>query len=139
MQKPLKSWDNVYTITNQVSYFPFQWEVYLLVCYLTDPATLWNEKVTRLANGFCILYDYLYIFVMNIWFEYGECWLTKISHHLQVLWLSYFIGSLNLEGNQLLLSDDWNGRLKRTKKGRGSVKVQCRRGEDHWRDVRILD
>ena len=39
-----------------------------------------------------------------------------ISHHLQVLWLSYFIGSLNLEGNQLILSADWIGISKQTKK-----------------------
>ena len=37
MQNPLKSWDNVYTITYQDSYFPFQWEVYL---YLS------NNKLT---------------------------------------------------------------------------------------------
>ena len=52
MQNPLKSWDNVYTITDQVSsYFPFQWEVYPLVHSMTDPAHLWNEKVTRLASS----------------------------------------------------------------------------------------
>ena len=43
-----------------------------------------------------------------------------ISHHLQVFLLSYFIGSLNLEGNQLILSADWNGILKRTKNGSSS-------------------
>ena len=61
-----------------------------------------------------------------------------ISHHSQVLWLSYFIGSLNLEGNQLILSADWNGIFKWSKWGRGLVKVHFRRGEDHWKDVRIL-
>ena len=51
MQNLLKSWENMYTITYKVdSYFPFQWEVYL-VCYLTDPSHLWNEKATRLASG----------------------------------------------------------------------------------------
>ena len=48
---PVNSWDNVYTITYKDSYFPFQWEVYPLVCYMKDPAHLWNEKVTRLASG----------------------------------------------------------------------------------------
>ena len=48
----MESWDNVYIITYQVeSDFPFQWEVCPLVCYLTDTAGLWNEKVTRLASG----------------------------------------------------------------------------------------
>ena len=57
--------------------------------------------LSQLFNGFFILYYYLYIFVMNIWFEYGECYLTKISHHLQVLWLSHFKGELGLEYNEL--------------------------------------
>ena len=52
MEDPLKSWDNVYIITYEgYSYFPFQWEVYLLVCYFEDPGTLWNEKVKRIASG----------------------------------------------------------------------------------------
>ena len=46
--------------------------------------------LSQLFNGFFILYDYLYIFVINIWFEYGECSLTKIYHYLQVLRLSHF-------------------------------------------------
>ena len=29
----------------------FQWDVCPLVCYMTDPVPLWNEKVTRLASG----------------------------------------------------------------------------------------
>ena len=57
--------------------------------------------LSQLFNGFCILYDYLYIFVMNIWFEYGECEMTKISHHLQVLWLPHFKESLYLSNNEL--------------------------------------
>ena len=57
--------------------------------------------LSQLFNGLCILYDYLYIFVMNIWFEYGECELTKISHRLQVLWLSHFKGGLDLTNNEL--------------------------------------
>ena len=50
---------------------------------------------------FGILYDYLYIFVMKIWFEYGECYLTKIFHHLQVLWLSNFKYDMFLYNNTL--------------------------------------
>ena len=144
--------------------------------------------LSQLFTVLCIMYDYLYIFALNIWFEYGEfnwslthhsqvVWLSHftgdldlsnnelmgtlptemgnmthfgkllcthclksfmgfafcmiicisllwiydlnmesvnwlISHHSQILWLSYFIGSLNLEGNQLLLSADWNGIFK---------------------------
>ena len=52
MQDPLKSWDNVYTITYQVdSYLPFQWEVCPLVGSMTDPSTLRNDKVARPASG----------------------------------------------------------------------------------------
>ena len=52
MPKPLKSWDNVYTITYKVHWdFPFQWEVYLLVCYIPDTGYVWNETITRLASS----------------------------------------------------------------------------------------
>ena len=52
MQNPLKSWDNLYKITyKDHSYFQMQWEVYLLVHYMTDTGPLWNEKVTRLVSG----------------------------------------------------------------------------------------
>ena len=51
MQNSLKSWDNIYTITYKGTPFPFQWEVYPLVCYWTVPGTLWNEKVTKIASG----------------------------------------------------------------------------------------
>ena len=57
--------------------------------------------LSQLFNGFCILYDYLYIFVMNIWFEDGECELIKIYHNLQVLWLSHFKARLYLSNNDL--------------------------------------
>ena len=57
--------------------------------------------LSQLFNGFGILYDYLYIFVMNIWFEAGQCELTKISHYLQVFWLSHFKGGLFLSNNEL--------------------------------------
>ena len=57
--------------------------------------------LSQLFNGLCILYDYLYIFVINIWFEYGECSLTKVSHYLQVLWLFHFKGRLHLYNNTL--------------------------------------
>ena len=42
-----------------------------------------------------------------------------ISHHAQFLQLSYFIGSLNLEGNKLLLSGDWLGYLNEPRQGEG--------------------
>ena len=72
MQNPLKNWDNVYTITYQVeAYFPFQWEACWLVGSMTDPGTLWNEKVARPA------------------------------HHLQFLRLSHFTDWLGLYHNQL--------------------------------------
>ena len=57
--------------------------------------------LSQLFTGFFILFDYLYIFVMNIWFEYGECELTNIYHYLQVLWLSHFKGWLDLSNNTL--------------------------------------
>ena len=38
---------------------------------------------------------------MNLYFEYGECNLTKIYHHLQVLQLSHFKGYLDMSNNQL--------------------------------------
>ena len=40
-------------------------------------------------------------FVMNIWFEYRECSLTKISYYLQVLWLSHLKLLLYLYNNEL--------------------------------------
>ena len=57
--------------------------------------------LSQLFIGFCILYDYLHIFVMNMIFEYGECSLTKVSHYLQVLWLFHFKGRLHLYNNTL--------------------------------------
>ena len=57
--------------------------------------------LSQLFNIFCILYDYLYIFVMNIWFEYGEYQLTKITHYLQVLCFTHFKGRLSQENNVL--------------------------------------
>ena len=57
--------------------------------------------LSQLFNELSILYDYLYIFVMNIIFEYGECKLIKISHHLQVLLISNFKVGLSLSFNQL--------------------------------------
>ena len=56
--------------------------------------------LSQLFNWSYILYNYLYIFVMNILFEYGEGQLTEISHYLQVLWLSRFNDNLNLSLNQ---------------------------------------
>ena len=50
---------------------------------------------------FSILYDYFYNFVMNILFEYGECKLTKISHHFQSLLLFYIQGVLYLSNDTL--------------------------------------
>ena len=38
---------------------------------------------------------------MNILFEYGECYLIKISHHLQVLLISHFKVVLSLSFTQL--------------------------------------
>ena len=55
MQNPLKSWYNVYTINHQDSYFPSQWEVRMLVGFMIDTSTLWNDKVTRLESGRDIL------------------------------------------------------------------------------------
>ena len=57
--------------------------------------------LSQLFNAFCILYDYLYIFVMNMIFEYRECSPTKISHYLQVLWLSHFKAYLSLSNNEV--------------------------------------
>ena len=57
--------------------------------------------LSQLFNEFCILYKYLYIFVMNIIFQDGECVLTKISYHLRVLWISHFKGLLYLSSNKL--------------------------------------
>ena len=51
MQNTLKNWDNVYIITYKVeAFYPFQWEVCPLVGSMTDPGTLWNEKVTIPAS-----------------------------------------------------------------------------------------
>ena len=41
------------------------------------------------------------IFVMNILLEDIDYSLTKISHHLQVLWISHFKGWMGLDNNQL--------------------------------------
>ena len=57
--------------------------------------------LSQLFTGFCILIEYLYIFVMNLWFECGEFQLTKISHYLQFLWLSLFKEILDLKNNIL--------------------------------------
>ena len=65
----------------------------------------------QIFNEFNILYDYLYIFVMNILFEYWEYYLTKISHQLQVLWIYYFKDVLDLKYNLLtgtLPTETWN-------------------------------
>ena len=56
--------------------------------------------LSQLFIRFCILYDYLYIFVMNIWFEHGEFnW--SMPHQSQVLWLSHFTVDLDLSYNKL--------------------------------------
>ena len=57
--------------------------------------------LSLLFNGFFILYDYLYIFFMNIWFEDGEFY-WSMPHHLHVLWLSHFKGRLDLSNNELM-------------------------------------
>ena len=67
--------------------------------------------LSQLFNGFYILYDYLYIFVVILLFEHKKCKLTKISHQLQVLWISHFKGGLYLYNNQLtgtLTTEMWN-------------------------------
>ena len=58
--------------------------------------------LSQLFNGFFILYNYLYLFLMNISFEDGECQLIKIAHHLQVLWLYHFKEELELYSNKLM-------------------------------------
>ena len=57
--------------------------------------------MSQIVTEFCILYEYLYISVMNISFEDRECELTKISHYLQVLWVSHFKVTLYLSYNKL--------------------------------------
>ena len=56
--------------------------------------------------AFCMIICISLLWIYDLKMESVK-WL--ISHHSQILWLSYFIGLLNLEGNQLLLSADWNG------------------------------
>ena len=57
--------------------------------------------LSQLFNVFFILYAYLYIFVMNIWFEHGEFnW--SMPHQSQVLWISHFSGGMYLSNIKLM-------------------------------------
>ena len=88
----------------------------------TLPTEMGNMNLCKLLCTHCLnsLMDFAFCMIICIsllWMYDLKMEIVNwmISHHSQVLWLSYFIGSLNLEGNQLLLSADWNGRFKWTK------------------------
>ena len=65
-------------------------------------------QLNKLLCTHCLnsLMDFAFCFIIYksllwIYFEYGECQLTKIFHYLQVLWLSHFKMLLKLSNNEL--------------------------------------
>ena len=71
---------------------------------LSRPSMLCSYCLNSLMNfAFCMIICISLLWIYDLNMESVNC---LIFHHSRLLWLYYFIGSLNLEGNQLLLSDE---------------------------------
>ena len=65
------------------------------------------NQPSKLLCTHCLNFQMHFVFCMIIWisllrifFEYGECKLIKISHYLQVFWISHFKGWLYLSNKE---------------------------------------